>query len=156
MKFHSILIDESMQATEPECMVPAVLGSKQVGVARKFVEESIPPPSPRSPRANTFWGAGANSLISVNFGGRSLSAGTGGDVQESVQSGFVPVVVRTAGGTGYPTVPIGGAVPNASGVVAFPVEFLLRRIAAERSMRWYVRERETVCVGKQGLIPGTL
>lgn len=30
MKFHSILIDESMQATEPECMVPAVLGSKQV------------------------------------------------------------------------------------------------------------------------------
>ncbi len=32
MKFHSILIDESMQATEPECMVPAVLGSKQVCV----------------------------------------------------------------------------------------------------------------------------
>ncbi|XP_065201509.1 regulator of nonsense transcripts 1-like [Planococcus citri] len=30
MKFHSILIDESMQATEPECMVPTVLGSKQL------------------------------------------------------------------------------------------------------------------------------
>jgi len=29
-KFHSILIDESMQATEPECMVPVVLGVKQV------------------------------------------------------------------------------------------------------------------------------
>lgn len=29
-KFHSILIDESMQATEPECMVPVVLGAKQV------------------------------------------------------------------------------------------------------------------------------
>jgi regulator of nonsense transcripts 1 len=30
LKFHSILIDESMQATEPECMVPVVLGAKQV------------------------------------------------------------------------------------------------------------------------------
>ncbi|XP_015126226.1 regulator of nonsense transcripts 1 homolog [Diachasma alloeum] len=30
LKFHSILIDESMQATEPECMVPVVLGAKQL------------------------------------------------------------------------------------------------------------------------------
>lgn len=30
MQFRSILIDESTQATEPECMVPAVLGAKQV------------------------------------------------------------------------------------------------------------------------------
>jgi regulator of nonsense transcripts 1 len=30
LKFHSILIDESMQSTEPECMVPVVLGAKQV------------------------------------------------------------------------------------------------------------------------------
>ncbi|ODM97533.1 Regulator of nonsense transcripts 1 [Orchesella cincta] len=30
LKFSSILIDESMQATEPECMVPVVLGAKQV------------------------------------------------------------------------------------------------------------------------------
>ncbi|XP_018024083.1 regulator of nonsense transcripts 1-like isoform X2 [Hyalella azteca] len=30
MKFHTILIDESMQATEPECMVPVVLGAKQL------------------------------------------------------------------------------------------------------------------------------
>lgn len=37
MKFHSILIDESMQATEPECMVPAVLGSKQVRPGGKFL-----------------------------------------------------------------------------------------------------------------------
>lgn len=29
-KFHSILIDESMQATEPECMVPVVLGARQL------------------------------------------------------------------------------------------------------------------------------
>ncbi|XP_059487209.1 regulator of nonsense transcripts 1 [Neocloeon triangulifer] len=29
-KFNSILIDESMQATEPECMVPVVLGAKQL------------------------------------------------------------------------------------------------------------------------------
>ncbi|KAI7697560.1 hypothetical protein SSS_03029 [Sarcoptes scabiei] len=29
-KFHSMLIDESMQATEPECMVPVVLGAKQL------------------------------------------------------------------------------------------------------------------------------
>ncbi|XP_028967713.1 regulator of nonsense transcripts 1 [Galendromus occidentalis] len=29
-KFHSILIDECMQATEPECMVPVVLGAKQL------------------------------------------------------------------------------------------------------------------------------
>lgn len=32
MQFRSILIDESTQATEPECMVPVVLGTKQVGV----------------------------------------------------------------------------------------------------------------------------
>lgn len=30
LKFSSILIDESMQATEPECMVPVVLGAKQL------------------------------------------------------------------------------------------------------------------------------
>lgn len=30
LKFNSILIDESMQATEPECMVPVVLGAKQL------------------------------------------------------------------------------------------------------------------------------
>ncbi|XP_014273194.1 regulator of nonsense transcripts 1 isoform X1 [Halyomorpha halys] len=30
LKFHSILIDESMQATEPECMVPVILGAKQL------------------------------------------------------------------------------------------------------------------------------
>ncbi|TRY66918.1 hypothetical protein TCAL_04359 [Tigriopus californicus] len=30
MRFSSILIDESMQATEPECMVPVVLGAKQL------------------------------------------------------------------------------------------------------------------------------
>eukprot|EP00061_Rhincodon_typus_P009443 g32959.t1 len=29
MQFRSILIDESTQATEPECMVPVVLGAKQ-------------------------------------------------------------------------------------------------------------------------------
>lgn len=29
-RFRSILIDESTQATEPECMVPVVLGAKQV------------------------------------------------------------------------------------------------------------------------------
>ena len=31
MQFRSILIDESTQATEPECKVPVVLGAKQVG-----------------------------------------------------------------------------------------------------------------------------
>ncbi|XP_065567200.1 regulator of nonsense transcripts 1-like [Artemia franciscana] len=30
LKFSSILIDESMQATEPECMVPVVLGARQL------------------------------------------------------------------------------------------------------------------------------
>ncbi|XP_038115156.1 regulator of nonsense transcripts 1 homolog [Culex quinquefasciatus] len=30
IKFSSILIDESMQSTEPECMVPVVLGAKQL------------------------------------------------------------------------------------------------------------------------------
>lgn len=36
MQFRSILIDESTQATEPECMVPVVLGAKQVGVFEVF------------------------------------------------------------------------------------------------------------------------
>jgi len=30
LKFQTILIDESMQATEPECMVPVILGAKQL------------------------------------------------------------------------------------------------------------------------------
>ena len=29
-RFRTVLIDESTQATEPECMVPVVLGCKQV------------------------------------------------------------------------------------------------------------------------------
>ena len=39
MQFRSILIDESTQATEPECMVPVVLGAKQVG-AINFIKEN--------------------------------------------------------------------------------------------------------------------
>jgi len=35
MQFRSILIDESTQATEPECMVPVVLGAKQVRRGRR-------------------------------------------------------------------------------------------------------------------------
>ncbi len=30
MRFSSVLVDEAMQATEPECMVPAVMGAKQL------------------------------------------------------------------------------------------------------------------------------
>lgn len=37
MQFRSILIDESTQATEPECMVPVVLGAKQVGHSTPLV-----------------------------------------------------------------------------------------------------------------------
>lgn len=36
MQFRSILIDESTQATEPECMVPVVLGAKQVSTCHKW------------------------------------------------------------------------------------------------------------------------
>lgn len=32
-RFRMVLIDESTQSTEPECMVPIVLGAKQVGWA---------------------------------------------------------------------------------------------------------------------------
>lgn len=37
MQFRSILIDESTQATEPECMVPVVLGAKQVSPKHCFL-----------------------------------------------------------------------------------------------------------------------
>ena len=43
-RFSSILIDESMQSTEPECMVPVVLGAKQlilVGDHRQVREELL-------------------------------------------------------------------------------------------------------------------
>lgn len=39
MQFRSILIDESTQATEPECMVPVVLGAKQVRASSFEVEQ---------------------------------------------------------------------------------------------------------------------
>ena len=80
MKFHSILIDESMQATEPECMVPAVLGSKQVMIVFStcIYEYS---------RAMTA------TLIAVNSGWRSLSIGTSGHVQESFESWTLSVAV---------------------------------------------------------------
>lgn len=42
MQFRSILIDESTQATEPECMVPAVLGAKQVRVRSEEVHLNGP------------------------------------------------------------------------------------------------------------------
>lgn len=32
MKFHAILIDESMQATEPECIIPIALGCERVSL----------------------------------------------------------------------------------------------------------------------------
>lgn len=41
MQFRSILIDESTQATEPECMVPVVLGAKQVGSAHYLKTELL-------------------------------------------------------------------------------------------------------------------
>lgn len=37
MQFRSILIDESTQATEPECMVPVVLGAKQVCIHQHYL-----------------------------------------------------------------------------------------------------------------------
>ena len=33
-RFRGVLIDESTQSTEPECLIPAVLGSRQVGWAQ--------------------------------------------------------------------------------------------------------------------------
>ena len=41
MQFRSILIDESTQATEPECMVPVVLGAKQVRSQASLVETHL-------------------------------------------------------------------------------------------------------------------
>lgn len=45
MQFRSILIDESTQATEPECMVPVVLGAKQVGALRVKIHLDYSTPS---------------------------------------------------------------------------------------------------------------
>jgi hypothetical protein len=32
-RFRSVLVDESTQATEPECMIPVVVGCKQVSLS---------------------------------------------------------------------------------------------------------------------------
>ena len=68
MKFHSILIDESMQATEPECMIPAVLGSKQVRIV-------LAPPS-LSTRAFLM----TNAVLTADFGRRPLPIGASSHV----------------------------------------------------------------------------
>ena len=40
-RFRSVLVDESTQATEPECMIPVVVGCKQVRRLRVFVSTVV-------------------------------------------------------------------------------------------------------------------
>ena len=98
MRFSSILIDECMQATEPECMVPVVLGAKQVGDQLGGEERT----------QHIFFFSTSflcrkhllTSVFSFSLADpcrRPLPAGPGCDVQEGGQGGALAIAIREAG-----------------------------------------------------------
>lgn len=57
-----VLIDESTQATEPECLIPLVMGVKQVRTASALnaLKTEIPIPAPPCSQENPANAVGAN------------------------------------------------------------------------------------------------
>lgn len=74
LRFRCVLIDESTQATEPECMVPIVHGTKQVRQCLLFTTTIL-----IFKKRVTI----KKSFILVDSCWRSLSVGTSCNVQES-------------------------------------------------------------------------
>lgn len=124
MRFQQCLVDEATQATEPESLIPIVLGVKQLVLV-----------GARPPRSQPYR-RGMLRLIHrspVRWARRRpLPAGTRGDEQESRQGRPLPVALRAPHPPGPPSTAPAGTVPHASQPVRVPLGYLLRGDAPER------------------------
>lgn len=117
LKFHSILIDESMQVTASARYLDFTLQIRII-LTRLLLFAG---------NGTGMYGSRRFGCQTVDFGRRSLPIGTGGYVQESGQGRFIAEFIRTFSGPGDKTVPSRSSVPYAPGIIPFPVQFLLRR-----------------------------
>lgn len=97
-RFTKVLLDETTQATEPESLIPIVMGAKQVCLLPNSIsccQAYCPYPFLFAP-GSFFWICLSDELhgfFAVGFGGRPLPAWASGYVQEGSQSWSHPVHV---------------------------------------------------------------